>query len=206
MGNLAVVPATEGVYVLPGDIAAAGGHSCLPYFLRKEKGMSRRLTVLLAAAAMSVAMLAMAGLAWAQQQEQPGEDTTTATEDTTTAEQAATSDPVVPSANRNDPKIKPISPNPGSETFDRTPTIKAKVTDKDNNDNDNNDNKLSKRDIKLYLDGDQERDFSYRRSRGLLEFTPENNLSFGKHTVKVVVKAGQGEKAQEKWSFRVEER
>jgi hypothetical protein len=156
---------------------------------------SRRVLVLLAATAMAAAMLAMAGMAWAQEEQTAP----------TTQEEESDGD-LGTTANRNDPKIKPISPNPGSETFDRTPTIKAKVTDKDNNDNDNNDNKLSKRDIKLYLDGDQERDFNYRRSRGLLEFTPENNLSFGKHTVKVVVKAGQGEKAQEKWSFRVEER
>jgi hypothetical protein len=167
---------------------------------------SRRVLVLLAATAMAAAMLAMAGMAWAQEEQTAQTSQEEQTAQTTQEEVEVPDGDLGTTANRDDPKIKPISPNPGSETFDRTPTIKAKVTDKDNNDDDNNDNKLTKRDIKLYLDGDQERDFSYRRSRGLLEFTPENNLSFGKHTVKVVVKAGQGEKAKEKWSFRVEER
>jgi hypothetical protein len=202
---LAVVPATEGVYPLPLVTSQRRRGALLspPLSLRKEKGMSRRLTVLLAATAMSVAMVVMAGLAWAQQQEQqqPAGDTTTATEDTTTAEQDATSAPVAPSVNRDDLKIKPISPKPGSDTRDRTPLIKAKVTEDNNNDN----NKLNKRDIKLYLDGDKKGDFTYRSGKGLLEFTLENNLSFGKHTVKVVAEGGQGQKEREKWSFRVEE-
>ena len=133
--------------------------------------MSTRLTVLLAATAMAVAMLAVAGMAWAQQ------------------------DSVEPVA-ADDPKISPISPNPGSETGDRTPTIKAKVTD--------NDHDLEKRDIKLYLDGDRVRNFDYSRGRNVLDYTPKNNLSFGKHTVKVVAVAAQGEKATERWSFKVE--
>ncbi len=92
-------------------------------------------------------------------------------------------------------RLRVISPNPGSQTRDRTPTIEAKVTD--------NDNDLEKRDIKLYLDGDRIRNFDYSRRRERLEYTPDNNLSFGKHTVKVVAEAARDEKATERWSFRI---
>jgi hypothetical protein len=207
MGHLGDVPATEGVYALPLVTSQRRGALLSPRSLRKEKGMRRtRVMVLLAATTMSVAMLAMASMAGAQQPQQP-EETTSATEDgttttTTTAEpDSSTDDSTSTAANRDDLKIKPISPKPGSETRDRTPLIKAKVTQDNNNDN----NKLNKRDITLYVDGDKEGDFTYRSGKGLLEFTPENNLSFGKHTVKVVVKGGQGQKEREKWSFRVEE-
>jgi hypothetical protein len=91
-----------------------------------------------------------------------------------------------------------LAPTPSSETTDRTPEIKAKVTD--------NNHDLEKRDIKLYLDGDRKRDFDYSRRREVLEFAPDDPLSFGKHTVKVVAEAAQGEKATESWSFRVERR
>src|SRR5687767_5911798 len=77
--------------------------------------MSRRLTVLATATVMAtVAMLAMAGLAWAQQQEEEPQATTTTTateettatgEDTTTAEQdssSSTAAPLVaPTASKN---------------------------------------------------------------------------------------------------------
>ena len=139
--------------------------------------MSRRLKVLLAGAAMAVATLAAVGMAWAQ-----------------TAQPAASDDEVVTAA-ADDPRIRPISPNPGSETRDRTPTIKAKVTD--------NDHDLEKRDIRLFVDGDRVRNFDYSRSRNVLDYTPNNNLSLGRHTVKVVAVAAQGEKATERWSFRI---
>jgi cytochrome c len=139
--------------------------------------MSRRLTVLLAATAMVVAMLAVAGMAWAQ-----------------TTQPTASGDEIVTAA-ADDPRIRPMSPNPGSETRDRTPTIKAKVTD--------NDHDLEKRDIRLFVDGDRVRNFDYSRSRDVLDYTPNNNLSLGRHTVKVVAVAAQGEKATERWSFRI---
>ena len=139
--------------------------------------MSRRAMALSATAAMAVVMLAVAGMAWAQTAQPAGEDGE------------------VGVAAADDPRIRPLSPNPGSETRDRTPTIKAKVTD--------NDHDLEKRDIKLFLDGDRVRNFDYSRGRNVLDYTPNNNLSFGKHTVKVVALAARGEKATERWSFRV---
>ncbi len=139
--------------------------------------MSRKAMALLTVTATSVVMLAVEGMGWAQTSQPVGED----------------SDIGVAAA--DDPRIRPISPNPGSETRDRTPTIKAKVSD--------NDHDLEKRDIKLFLDGDRIRNFDYSRSRNVLEHTPNNNLSFGRHTVKVVAVAAQGEKATERWSFRI---
>jgi hypothetical protein len=150
--------------------------------LEKEQSLSTRVVVVVAAA-VAVAMLPMAGLAWAQ--EQTSTIAPTDRDDTST----------IAPTDRDDPRIKPISPNPGSHTRDRTPTIKAKVTD--------NDHDLDKRDIKLNLDRDRIRNFDYSRRRNVLEYTPNKRLSLGKHTVKVVAEAARGEKATEKWSFRV---
>jgi hypothetical protein len=146
--------------------------------------MSRRLMVLLTATAAAVAMLAVAGIGWAQEEE------TTAPQEGSDAGSSA-----VAPADRDDPKIRPLRPNPGSKTTDRTPTIEAKVTD--------NDHDLEKRDIKLYLDGDRISNFDYSRNREVLEFTPRNQLSFEKYTVRVVAEAAQREKATESWSFTV---
>ena len=43
---------------------------------------------------------------------------------------------------------------------------------------------LSKADINVYLDGEQVRDFQYRRTTGSLSFTPRK-LSSGAHTVEI---------------------
>ncbi len=130
-----------------------------------------------ATAAMAVVMLAVAGMAWAQTAQPAGEDGE------------------VGVAAADDPRIRPLSPNPGSETRDRTPTIKAKVTDDDHD--------LEKRDIKLFLDGDRVRNFDYSRGRNVLDYTPNNNLSFGKHTVKVVARDSEGLVTRKSWSFSV---
>ena len=139
--------------------------------------MTRRLAVLLGGEAMAALVLAVAGITGAQ-----------------TAQPTASDDRVAVAA-AEDPRIRSISPKPGSETRDRTPTIKAKVTD--------NDHDLEKRDIKLKLDGDRIRNFDFSRGRDVLEYTPNNDLSTAKHTVKVVAVAAQGEKASERWSFRI---
>ncbi len=54
------------------------------------------------------------------------------------------------------------------------PTVQATVTDSATT--------LSKDDIRVYLDGEQVRDFQYRRTTGSLSFTPRK-LSSGAHTV-----------------------
>jgi hypothetical protein len=146
---------------------------------RKEWDLSRRMVVLLAAAAVAVAMLAMSGSA-------SGQD----------AGQGDGGNSVRVSA-QGDPVIKPRDPRPGERIEDRTPTIKAKVFDRDGDE-------LRKRDIKLRLDNDRipKNDFSYSRRKELLKHTPENNLSLGKHTVKITA-GPRGDRATRSWSFKI---
>ena len=146
---------------------------------RKEWDLSRRMVVLLAAAAVAVAMLAVSGSAWGQDAAQGGSDGTS-----------------VGVSDRGDPVIKPRDPRPGERIEDRRPTIKAKVFDRDS--------RLEKKDIKLKLDNDRvpKNDFSYSRRKELLKHTPENNLSLGKHTVKITA-GPRGDRATRSWSFKI---
>jgi hypothetical protein len=63
---------------------------------------------------------------------------------------------------------------------------------------------LSKGDIGVYLDGQEIRDFQYRRTTGSLSFTP-SKLSSGAHTVQITAgTAGSRNAAKRKnWSFVV---
>jgi len=139
--------------------------------------MGKRTMVLMATAAVALAMLAVAATAGAQEG---------------TTGQAAGGGVGVAAA--GDPKITPLNPEPGERIRDRTPTIKAKVSDKDR--------ELKKRHIKLWLDGDRINNFTYRQGRDLLKYTPENKLSRDRHTVKI--QAGpRGDRATRSWSFRI---
>jgi hypothetical protein len=133
--------------------------------------------VLMAAAVVAAAMLAVCAAAWAQG---------------TTGQAAAGGSVGV--AGAGDPKITPKNPKPGEKISDRTPTIKAKVSDKDP--------ELKKKDIKLWLDKDKITNFTYNEGKDLLKYTPKNNLSKDKHTVKI--QAGpQGDRATRSWSFTI---
>jgi hypothetical protein len=159
--------------------------------------MSKRRTLLLTVVLATVAMLAISGMAWAQQGSEPQATTTATQGDKTTAGQGSstTAAPVIPSDNKG-PKIKPKNPKPGSKIKDRTPTIKAKITD--------NNGTVKKSGIKLFLDG-KKKDFKFKSGKGLVKFTPNKNLSFGKHTVKVKAKDNKGRKNSKTWSFRVKQ-
>jgi hypothetical protein len=62
---------------------------------------------------------------------------------------------------------------------------------------------LSKRDIRLYLDGAEQRRFYYGRATGNLSYHP-GVLSSGTHTVEIVAKSGQGSSTSKKsWTFTV---
>jgi len=75
------------------------------------------------------------------------------------------------------------------------PTVQATVTDSATT--------LSKSDINVYLDGEQVRDFQYRRTTGSLSFTP-SKLSSGSHTVEISAGAAEGSKnAKKSFSFVV---
>ena len=88
----------------------------------------KRILVLLAAAAVAVAMFAVSGSAWGQDAELGNGDAGV-------------------TAPQGDPVIKPRKPKPGSNTTDRTPTIRAKVFDRDR--------QLKKKQIRLKLDDNQ---------------------------------------------------
>jgi hypothetical protein len=68
------------------------------------------------------------------------------------------------SASQHAPIITKLAPVPNSKTRDTTPTIRAKVTDKETN--------LAKSNIKLFVD-DKARSFSYDRIKDTLRFTPK---------------------------------
>ena len=75
------------------------------------------------------------------------------------------------------------------------PTVQATVTDSGTT--------LSKGDISVSLDGEQVRDFQYRRTTGSLSFTPRK-LSSGSHTVEITARSAQGSKgATKRFSFAV---
>jgi len=63
------------------------------------------------------------------------------------------------------------------------PTVRATVEAEGTN--------LSKRDIRLYLDGAEQRRFYYGRATGKLSYHP-GLLSSGTHTVEIVAKTGKG--------------
>jgi hypothetical protein len=136
------------------------------------------MVVLLAAAAVAVAMLAVSGSAWGQ---------VAAQADGGGVEASAQGDPV----------IKPRAPKPGSKITDRTPTIKAKVFDRGGD-------QLKKKNIKLFLDRNRidRSDFTYRASKDLLTFTPDERLSRDKHTVKITA-GPKGDRATRSWSFTI---
>ena len=92
------------------------------------------------------------------------------------------------------PLVTPISPKPGATTGDRTPTIRAKVTDQPY--------ELLREDIKLYVSGKLIPTASTRYSDGTLSYTPRR-LATGRETVKVVATDQAGNTAQRAWAFRV---
>ena len=92
------------------------------------------------------------------------------------------------------PLITPVSPKPGGTTRDRTPTVRAKVTD--------HPYELTRDDIELYVAGGRVPKADTRYSDGTLSHT-SRRLAVGGKTVKVVVVDGAGNTARKTWSFRV---
>ena len=92
------------------------------------------------------------------------------------------------------PLVTPVSPKPGATTGDRTPTIRAKVTDQPY--------EISRENIKLYVSGKLIPTASTRYSEGTLSHTPRR-LATGRETVKVVATDQAGNTAQRAWAFRI---
>jgi hypothetical protein len=65
-------------------------------------------------------------------------------------------------------------------------------------------NTLSKDDINVHLDGEEVREYQYRRTTGSLSFTPRK-LSSGPHTVEITAGTAGSRNARKrkKWSFVV---
>ncbi len=92
------------------------------------------------------------------------------------------------------PLITPVSPKPGATTRDRTPTVRARVTDAPY--------ELSGDDIELYVAGERVPTASTRYSEGTLSYT-SRRLATGRKTAEVVVEDAAGNTGQRTWAFRV---
>jgi hypothetical protein len=87
------------------------------------------------------------------------------------------------------------SVSPSGNVGNPVATVRAKVQAEGAN--------LSKRDIRLYLDGSEQRRFYYGRTTGNLSYHP-GMLASGTHTVEIVATADQGRStARKSWTFAV---
>ena len=93
------------------------------------------------------------------------------------------------------PTVASLSPDPGSNTGERAPTIRATVKDVHTN--------LAKVDTKLSIDGRQIATFAYNQATDRLGYTPGRNLALGGHTIKVRVTDAAGNRAAKRWRFKV---
>jgi hypothetical protein len=87
------------------------------------------------------------------------------------------------------------SVSPSGNVGNPVPTVRATLEAEGSN--------LSKGDIRLYLDGAEQRRFYYGRATGNLSYHP-GMLSSGTHTVEIVATAGQGNStSRNSWTFSV---
>jgi Tol biopolymer transport system component len=95
------------------------------------------------------------------------------------------------------PTITSLRPAPGSSTTDRTPTIAATVTDQQTN--------LAKSNLTLLIDDETipRSAYSYNLSTDRMIYTPQKNLSLGKHALKVIALDGTGLSMTKRWSFEI---
>jgi hypothetical protein len=88
------------------------------------------------------------------------------------------------------------SVSPSGNVSNPVPTVRATVKDEGSN--------LSKSDVRLYLDGVEQRRFYYGRGTGNLSYRPTGMLSDGTHTVEIAATGGQGRNtARKSWTFTV---
>jgi hypothetical protein len=89
-----------------------------------------------------------------------------------------------------------ISVRPSGNVTNPVPTIRATVKAEGSN--------LSKSDVRLYLDGTEQRRFYYGRGTGNLSYRPIGMLSTGTHTVELVATGDQGRNtARKSWTVTV---
>jgi hypothetical protein len=88
------------------------------------------------------------------------------------------------------------SQSPSGNVSNLVPTVRATVKAEEGN--------LSKRDIRLYLDGAEQRRFYYGQGTGNLSYRPTGMLSDGTHTVEIIATGDQGRTtAKKSWTFTV---
>jgi hypothetical protein len=88
------------------------------------------------------------------------------------------------------------STSPSGNVSNPVPTVRAMVKAEGGN--------LSKNDIRLYLDGAEQRRFSYGRATGKLSYRPTCMLPAGTHTVEIAATGEQGlSTARKNWAFTV---
>jgi hypothetical protein len=86
------------------------------------------------------------------------------------------------------------STSPSGKVSNPVPTVRATVKAEGGS--------LSKSDIRLYLDGAEQRRFYYGRGTGNLSYRPTDMLSPGTHTVEIVATGDQGRStAKKSWTF-----
>lgn len=95
-------------------------------------------------------------------------------------------------ADKEKPRIYGISPR--LKTADKTPTVRAKITDKGS--------ELSAGNIRLYVDGKRVKKFSYNKRTDRLTHTTKR-LSKGQHSVRIVATDKGGNRAVKIWKFKV---
>ena len=103
--------------------------------------------------------------------------------------------PVIVSPGANSaPRIGNVRPADGARLHDRTPRIRATVTDRQTN--------LAKRHIRFYVDGKRIARFAYNKSTNRLDHQAKR-LSYGSHKLRIVVRDGGGRTAVRVTGFRI---
>ena len=95
------------------------------------------------------------------------------------------------------PEITPLSPEPGSRISDRTPRIRATVTDLET--------ELAEEDITLFVNDNEKDSFSYDTALDELSYVSAKLKDGRKHTVRIEATDGRII-SSESWSFRVKNR
>ena len=94
---------------------------------------------------------------------------------------------------RTGPSIRKV--RPGTATTDRTPTVRAQVTDELS--------AVRPRSLVLRLDGDRVGQVRWDDRRDRLTWTPRRALTLGRHTVRLVAVDTAGNRSVRTWAFRV---
>lgn len=101
---------------------------------------------------------------------------------------------IVPPGANTAPRIGSVRPVNGARVNDRTPRIRATVTDAQTN--------LAKRHIRLFIDGKRITRFSYNQSTDRLDHVAKR-LAFGNHKLRIVVRDSGGRTATKSSGFRI---